>query len=205
MCFAPGSVLTLGAGFVFAQAYSSTAVGIALGSAVVFVGAATGATIAFLLARYSLREVVAARARKYKLLRAVDAAVAAQGFKTILLLRLSPVIPFNALNYCLGITGVSLPAFVLGSVGMLPGTVAYVYLGSLLSDVRQAAQGKAQEDPALKWTLLSVGIVAAIAAVVFVSRLARKELKKMAVDADAESKPPSPPDVRSTRSPLLAE
>lgn len=67
-------------------------------------------------------------------LAAIDAAIAEHGFKIVLLLRLSPVFPFNLLNYALGLTRVQVRDYVLASfIGMLPGTALYVYLGSLVT------------------------------------------------------------------------
>ena len=74
---------------------------------------------------------------------AIDRAVGREGLKIVLLTRLSPVFPFNLLNYAFGLTTVSLRDYVLGSlVGMLPGTVMYVYLGSLITSLSELAAGR---------------------------------------------------------------
>lgn len=102
------------------------AAGLAIGSATVLVGATAGAVLAFMLARYVLRDAVATWARGHASFAALDKVMSSQGLKIVLLLRLSPIIPFNAFNYVAGLTGVSMTAFTLGSVGMVPGTVAFV-------------------------------------------------------------------------------
>jgi len=108
----PASLITVGAG-----AYWGPAKAFALVSA----GSTLGATAAFLLGRTLLRDW--ARRKAGALTGAVD-------WKAVFLLRLSPIIPFNVLNYALGATDVPLPHYVLASwLGMMPGTAAYVLLG----------------------------------------------------------------------------
>src|SRR6476659_6231415 len=88
--FIPGSVLTLGAGAVF---------GVVLGSVCVSIGATLGATAAFLVGRYIAREAIARKLEKNARCAAIDGAVANEGWKIVLLTRLSPVFPFTLLNY----------------------------------------------------------------------------------------------------------
>jgi uncharacterized membrane protein YdjX (TVP38/TMEM64 family) len=170
LLFFPGSLLTLGAGFLY---------GLAGGLAVVVPGSVLGAMLAFLLGRTVLRGPIAARMKKHPRFRAVDQAVAEEAFKVVLLLRLSPVVPFNLLNYGLGVTRVPWGTYLLASLlGMLPGTVLYVYLGSLVTSATQLLSG---ERPASGWggKLLFVGgLLATAAVVVLVSRAARRALDR---------------------------
>jgi uncharacterized membrane protein YdjX (TVP38/TMEM64 family) len=103
---APGSVLTIGAGFVF---------GLWKGFLAVSVGATLGASLAFLIARFIARDKVEAIARQNEKFRKIDNAIGKQGAKLIFLLRLSPVIPFNLSNYFYGLTGVKFWPYVLAS------------------------------------------------------------------------------------------
>src|SRR5438105_7962212 len=113
--FIPGSVLTLGAGAVF---------GVALGSVCVSISATLGATAAFLVGRYLARDAIARRIEKNQNFSIIDRAVADEGWKIVLLTRLSPVFPFTLLNYAFGLTRVKLSHYVLASwLGMIPGTV----------------------------------------------------------------------------------
>ena len=119
--FVPGSVLTLGAGAVF---------GVVLGSICVSISATLGATAAFLVGRYLARDAIARKIERNEKFAAIDRAVADEGWKIVLLTRLSPVFPFTLLNYAFGLTRVKLSHYVLASwIGMMPGTVMYVYLG----------------------------------------------------------------------------
>lgn len=134
MFFLPGSILTLGAGFAY---------GVGLGTAVVWVGANLGATLAFVFGRTLARGWVAARVEGNPRFAAIDRAVGREGLKIVLHARLSPIFPFNLLNYVFGLTQVSLRDYVLGSlVGMLPGTILYVYLGSLITNLSALTAGR---------------------------------------------------------------
>jgi uncharacterized membrane protein YdjX (TVP38/TMEM64 family) len=169
--FLPGSILTLGAGAVF---------GLARGFAIVSISATLGATAAFLVGRYVAREWIARKIEGNPKFKVIDEAVAREGWKIVALLRLSPVVPFNVLNYAFGVTRVSLRDYVLASwIGMMPGTLMYVYLGSIAGDLASAGAGRAQRTPA-EWALYAVGLVATIAVTVFVTRLARRALDKRA-------------------------
>jgi uncharacterized membrane protein YdjX (TVP38/TMEM64 family) len=163
--FIPGSVLTLGAGAVF---------GVALGSVCVSISATLGATAAFLVGRYLARDAIARKIEKNEKFAAIDRAVADEGWKIVFLTRLSPVFPFTLLNYAFGLTRVRLGHYVLASwIGMMPGTVMYVYLGSLVN----VGAGHRQRTTG-EWVLYGVGLLATIVVTVFVTRLARKALAK---------------------------
>jgi len=164
---APGSILTLAAGAIF---------GIVAGTLFAFVGATIGATGAFLLARYVARSAIEKRIAADARFAAIDRAVAEQGRWLVFLLRLSPVFPFNLLNYALGLTRVRLGDYVTASVGMLPATLLYVYYGKIIGDVAAAAGGAAPERDAAYYLFIAVGLVATLAVTVAVTRIARRAL-----------------------------
>ena len=113
-----------------------------------------------------------------KNLKAIDEAVGKEGFKIVLLTRLSPVFPFNLLNYAFGVTGVSLKDYLLGFVGMIPGTIMYVYLGSLAGNCALIGTANQPKNLAIQWTLRIIGFVATVAVTLFVTRIARKALEE---------------------------
>ena len=88
--------------------------GVALGALAVFIGATIGATASFLLARFVFRDMAADLIRKYPTMLAVDRAVGNSGLRIVLLMRLSPIVPFNVMNYMSGATSLELRDFVLG-------------------------------------------------------------------------------------------
>jgi uncharacterized membrane protein YdjX (TVP38/TMEM64 family) len=163
----PAVVLTLGAGAVFGVARAFVAVSL---------GATLGATAAFLIGRYLAREWVARRVATSARLAAVDEAVAREGWKIVLLTRLSPAFPFVLLNYALGLTRVPLLSYALASwVGMTPGIALYAYLGSLAGDVVAGSAGVGVRPP-WAWALHALGLVATVVVTVRVTRLARAAL-----------------------------
>lgn len=168
VAFLPGSLLTLAAGALF---------GLARGTAFAFTGALVGSTAAFLVARYLARPLVVRRLGPDPRFRRIDEAVGARGVRLVLLLRLSPVLPFNVLNYALGATRVRLRDYLLGAVGMLPGTVLYVWTGKLAGDVASVAAGAADPRGPGYWTMLGVGLAATAAVTVMVTRMARRALR----------------------------
>jgi len=163
----PGSILTLGAGAVF---------GVIKGSVLVSVASTLGATCAFLVGRYLARDWVDAKIAGNDKFKAIDEAVAVEGWKIVGLTRLSPVFPFNLLNYAFGLTQVKLKHYLIASwLGMLPGTVMYVYIGSLAGDLATLGTGERTRSTG-EWILYGIGLTATIVVSVFVTRIAKKAL-----------------------------
>ncbi|MBW8002929.1 MAG: TVP38/TMEM64 family protein [Planctomycetes bacterium] len=163
----PGSIVTLGAGVVF---------GVVKGSIAVSIGSTIGATCAFLIGRYLARNWVAGKIAGNEKFKAIDEAVASQGWKIVLLTRLSPVFPFNLLNYAFGLTKVSLKHYFFASwIGMIPGTIMYVYIGSLAGDLAKLGTGQRTRTTG-EWVLYGAGLLATLVVTVFVTRLAKKAL-----------------------------
>lgn len=173
VAFLPGSALTLGAGVVF---------GVVMGSVYVFIGATIGATVAFLVGRYVARGWVAQKIAGDRKFQAIDEAVGREGFKIVLLTRLSPIFPFNLLNYAYGVTGVALKDYVLASIGMIPGTVMYVYLGSLAGSLATLGTESRPDNPQLQWAIRIIGAIATVAVTIYVSTVARKALAEVLAD-----------------------
>lgn len=167
IAFLPGSILTLGAGVVF---------GVFFGAIYVFIGATLGAIAAFLVGRYIARGWVGKKIADNQKFAAIDRAVAHEGFMIVLLTRLSPIFPFNLLNYAFGVTGVSLKDYALASIGMLPGTIMYVYIGSLAGDLARIGGENQSTNPTIQWIIRIVGFIATVAVTVYVTRIARKAL-----------------------------
>jgi uncharacterized membrane protein YdjX (TVP38/TMEM64 family) len=169
VAFFPGSILTLGAGVIFGAVW---------GSLYVFIGATLGATAAFLVGRYLARGWVAEKIADNKKFAAIDQAVGKEGLKIVLLTRLSPIFPFNLLNYAFGITGVSLQDYFIGSLGMIPGTIMYVYIGSLAGNLAMIGTEAQLSNPTLEWAIRILGLFATVAVTVYVTRIARKALEE---------------------------
>ncbi|PLZ40983.1 TVP38/TMEM64 family protein, partial [Fischerella thermalis WC542] len=172
LLFIPGSLLTLKGGCLF---------GVVWGSMYVLIAATIGATFAFIIGRYLTRDWVCRQLEKHPKFKAIDQAVAKQGFKIVFLTRLSPIFPFNLLNYAFGITQVSLKDYILGSIGMIPGTVMYVYIGSLATDLAMISthhQPTTAETEIGKWLIQIIGLTATVLVTIYVTRIAQKALQK---------------------------
>ena len=175
VAFIPGSVLTLAAGAIF---------GLGQGVIYVMIGATTGASIAFLLARSVAREAIAQRLAGNPRFAAIDRAVGREGLKIVVLLRLSPVFPFNMLNYGLGLTNVRFTDYVLASIGMLPGSLLYTYSGFVAGDIVRLA-GDAGPEPPGYYAVVALGLAATIAVTTIVTRMARRAIREATGETEA--------------------
>jgi len=154
----PASVLTLGAGAIF---------GVTGGAIVVIVGASIAAS--FLLARTVLRHRIEAMTAGNAKFRAVDRAIAKEGPKIVLLVRLAAVFPFLFMNYAFGLTGIRFSRYLAATVvGILPATIAFVWLG--------AAGAELATQHTAKTVITITGAVIALAVSIFVARIAAKAI-----------------------------
>ncbi|MFN6472765.1 MAG: TVP38/TMEM64 family protein [Nostoc sp. SerVER01] len=172
LLFIPGSLLTLKGGCLF---------GVFWGSIYVLIAAIIGATLSFVIGRYLSRNWVCQQMDKHPKFKAIDLAVSKEGWKIVLLTRLSPLFPFNLLNYAFGVTQVSLKDYILGSFGIIPGTVMYVYIGSLAGDIAMintSHQPTTPETQIWQWIMQGVGLIATIAVTVYITKIAQKALDK---------------------------
>jgi len=174
--FIPGTILTLGAGFVFSNAFG-LGVGVLLGTIAVFIGASLGAVTSFVLGRFLLRDWVMTLTIKFQIFEAIDIALQENGFKIMSLLRLSPIIPFNALNYIGGVTSISFRDNALAMFFVLPGSILYVFLGSSAGSL--ADSGSSDDDPTATIITIVFGLVFGILGIAATSYYAKKELNKV--------------------------
>eukprot|EP00980_Cylindrotheca_fusiformis_P010927 scaffold2499_cov125-Cylindrotheca_fusiformis.AAC.18 len=181
--FIPGSILTLGAGFVFANAFG-LGLGVLLGTLSVFFGASAGGVAAFLIGRYLLRDWVSKLSQKYAIFEALDIAFAEKGLRIMTLLRLSPVIPFNAINYVAGVTALGFWQYVIAMIAILPGTILYVFLGASAGSLADSANSG--DNTTVTIIVVVVGVVFGIGAVGLTSYYAKKELNRIAEKRNEE-------------------
>lgn len=166
----PGALLTLGAGFAY---------GPFLGAAIVLPASVVGALLAFLLARSSFRPWLEGRMTKLPRLSAIDHGIKKDGFKVVVLLRLTPLVPFALLNYALGMTGVQARTFVGAStVGMLPGVLMYTYIGSLVPALSKLGTGDG--GGSAQQVAFWVGLAATVIVSVVLATVAKRSLAKQA-------------------------
>lgn len=178
----PGTILTLAAGFAF---------GVPVGAMLVSAGSLAGASAAFLLGRFFARDWVAGRVAQWRTFDALDKAAGQEGFVIVLLTRLSPLFPFNLLNYAFGLTAVRFGDYVLASwIGMAPAIVLYVYIGSAVQSVTELAEG--EFDAGAGGTVLfAAGLIATLVLTIFITRKATRTLARHLEEpaAQAEKRP----------------
>jgi len=173
--FLPGSVLTIGSGFLFK---------ILAGVLTASIGSTLGACAAFLVGRTVARDWISRKIAGNAKFTAVDDAVGCEGFKIVFLIRLSPVFPFNMLNYAFGLTKVSFWKYAVASwLGMIPGTFMYVYFGAGLRSLADVEAGEVETGTAGR-LFFWFGLVVTIAVTVYVTRVAREAVRK-AVERNA--------------------
>ncbi|MEL6351493.1 MAG: TVP38/TMEM64 family protein [Cyanobacteria bacterium J06627_28] len=181
VAFIPASIITLGAGFAF---------GWIPGTVYVFIGAMLGATAAFLVGRFVARDWIAKKVEGNKFFSSLDSAIAEEGLKLIFLIRLSPAFPFNLLNYALGLTKVSLKDYVIGTTGILPGTIMYVYLGTLVKGVAELGTDNmpaTREAIIIDWAIKIMILVTVVAISLYIAKIARKALKESVPETEEAS------------------
>ena len=169
----PAWLLTIAAGLVY---------GLIGGTVLVSIGSILGATAAFLIGRYLARDAIARKVEQNVKFKSIDDAVGERGFFIVLLTRLSPIFPFTLLNYAYGLTKVNLTKYFFASwIGMLPGTVMYVYIGSLGNAVTEGADTG-------KLILKIAGFAATVAVTIYITKVARKALSNTCVDGECLQK-----------------
>uniref|UniRef100_A0A6N2KQB8 VTT domain-containing protein n=1 Tax=Salix viminalis TaxID=40686 RepID=A0A6N2KQB8_SALVM len=165
----PASVLTLGGGYLF---------GLPVGFVADSIGATVGAGAAFLLGRTIGRSFVVSKLKDYPKFSSVAIAIQKSGFKIVLLLRLVPLLPFNMLNYLLSVTPVSIGEYMLASwIGMMPITLALVYIGTTLKDLSDVTHGWS-EFSTTRWVLIVLGLVVSVVLMFCVTKVAKSALDK---------------------------
>ena len=156
----PGSFLTLAAGVIWGL----------WAFPIVVVAATLGSALSFLAARYAFHEKVQRKVEDYPKFKAVNEAIREEGWRVVGLLRLSPALPFSLQNWFLGITPVGFwPAQVATFFGIMPGTLLYVWIGSLGNAAGEGAS-------TAKYVVFAVGILATLAVTVIVTRKAKAKM-----------------------------
>jgi uncharacterized membrane protein YdjX (TVP38/TMEM64 family) len=173
----PVSILTLAAGYLF---------GLPLGAVLASVGSVLGACGALLVGRFFVREWVAKRIADLPRFRALDQATRHEGFLIVFLTRLSPLFPFNLINYGLALTSVRFRDYLLASwLGMLPVTILYTYVGSVAKNFTELTNGGVQAGPFGR-TLVLVGLAASVVLTVLITRKATRTLSQHLAREPAE-------------------
>jgi uncharacterized membrane protein YdjX (TVP38/TMEM64 family) len=171
VAFVPATVFAVAGGALF---------GFTQGVVYSLIGGSFGAVGAFLIGRYVARRFVARRLAASPQAAAIDRAISSDGGRILFLLRLSPVMPFNVLNYMLGASSVRLKDFVIASAGMLPGTMVGAYAGQVAGDALALAGETHPVWNSSYYLALVAGLAATVLAAAAVGRAARRALRNVA-------------------------
>jgi uncharacterized membrane protein YdjX (TVP38/TMEM64 family) len=151
---APDWPLPIAAGYVYGfWAFPLTYASIAFAS-----------MLAFLAARYLLRDKIRSLLIRRPKYRKLDRAVAEDGWQVVVLMRLSPIVPFNLQNYALGVTAIPFLQYLTATlIGIAPGIAIYVYFGIF-------GKGLGDGPSVFDWVLFGLGVLATIALAILVLR-----------------------------------
>ena len=166
---APAFILTFASGALF---------GLWRGTLYTFIGAVLGSSAVYALAAPLARSRVLRWIDRDPRVAAARRAVVGRSAWIMFLLRLSPLVPFNLLNYALALSGVRYRDFLLASVGMIPAIVMYVYYGKVVGDVAKLAAGVAPPRGTEYYVLLTIGLVATVVATTLITKAARKAMEE---------------------------
>jgi uncharacterized membrane protein YdjX (TVP38/TMEM64 family) len=176
--FVPAAVMMIGAGFIFTRSFG-IGTGIVLATLSSFFGAVLSAIVSFFIARFILRTAVKRTTKRYALLRALDAAVQQNGLKICVLIRLSPLIPFNAINYIAGGSSVKFREYTLALIAMIPGIVLGVVVGASMSSLTDASSAG---NPTITIVVSVLGTLFSIIAMYIVTIYTKKQLNQAATE-----------------------
>jgi uncharacterized membrane protein YdjX (TVP38/TMEM64 family) len=189
----PVTPISLAAGMLF---------GFWMGLFTVCIGSIVGPALNYFVGRKLAYGWVASLIARKRTLRAIDRAVADQGFKIVLLGRLSPFFPFGILSYVFSLSRVPFLIYLLASfLGVLPCTIAYAYLGSVANDLSDLLEGRNQQG-ILEMVLLWGGLVMSVIASIYITRVAKVALDEALAASDSPPSPPPPPATSQESVPL---
>ncbi|HZJ34110.1 MAG TPA: TVP38/TMEM64 family protein [Vicinamibacterales bacterium] len=167
---APAFLLTFSAGAVF---------GLWRGTLLTYVGAVLGASAVYAVAAPLARSRVLRWIDRDPRVSATRRAVVRDSARIMFLLRLSPLVPYNLLNYALALSGVSYRDYLLASVGMIPAIIMYAYYGTVAGDVTRILAGVSPRRGTEYYVMLVVGLIATFAATHMIGRAAKKAMAEV--------------------------
>ena len=169
LTLAPTFLLTVAGGAMF---------GVWRGSVIVFVAASLGATAVYFLASPLGHSRFMQRLTRDPRVAAVRSAVIGEGLWIMFLLRLSPLVPYNVLNYALALSGIGYRDFAIALVGMIPAIVMYTYYGLIVGDVAALVSGVAPPRGPAYYTMLVVGLIAIVVSTTMIARASRNAVQR---------------------------
>jgi len=185
--FVPRVLLTVGTGFALKMAYGTTSKSLLIGVPVVVLAAFLASVVSFLMGRYIFKASAKNLAAKYPLIGAVDRAMESDGFFLMTLLHFCPLIPFTVLNFVIGITSMSLLDFCLSIVGIVPGTIVYILMGTSIQDVRDIVSAKkSSKNSKINMALIITGTLVGLVGIAYTSYVTKRYFDEIVKKAEEE-------------------
>jgi uncharacterized membrane protein YdjX (TVP38/TMEM64 family) len=139
--FIPTTFLTYGGALAFTKSIGPT-YAFFVTTVLVVLSNQLGGIVSFVLGRFFMRRWIRKKlTRRVKLFRAIDMGLKNNGFKLVFLMRMTPIMPYNVMNYMMGVTSLKMRDFNLGCLGMFPLTAINVYIGVQLDSINDIIKG----------------------------------------------------------------
>ncbi len=165
----PVSIQAMAAGFIF---------GLSKGFLVMWLAGLAGFAAAFLIGRSLARHWIETWVSHRPEFVAIDKAIHQRGLLVVILTRLAMILPYNLLNYSLGLTAVRLRDYLMGSaIGMLPGIFLFVFIGTSATDIAAILSGELKLGD-YDLLIAGIGLLAVATVVALITRVAQKTLKE---------------------------
>ena len=181
----PGALLTLGAGFVYADILG-TVVGVLTATLIVWISACIGASLSFWNGRYLFRQCAVSYAIEYKYLEIIEQIVTEYGFSVTFWLRMSSVTPYNVFNYLMGITSARSIDYIFAHIGMMPDVAMYCFIGASISEMVEIAETGIGDNMSFLIVMV-VTLLLSIIGIVFISYYAKKKFDKMVSNINGDN------------------
>ena len=187
--FVPRVLLTVGTGFALKMAYGTTAKSLLIGVPVVVLAAFVASVVSFLLGRYIFKTSAKSLAAKYPLIGALDKAMESDGFFLMTLLHFCPLVPFTILNFVIGITSMGLLDFCLSIIGIIPGSVVYILMGTSIQDVRDiVSDKKSSKNARLNLAFIITGTIIGLLGIAYTSYVTKKYFDEIVQKSEEEKR-----------------
>jgi len=187
--FVPRVLLTVGTGFALKMAYGTTSKSLLIGVPVVVLAAFVASVVSFLMGRYIFKTSAKNLAAKYPLIGAIDKAMESDGFFLMTLLHFCPLVPFSILNFVIGITSMSLLDFCLSIIGIIPGTIVYILMGTSIQDVRDIVSAKkSSKNSQINLAFVITGSLIGLIGIAYTSYVTKKYFDEIVKKAEEEKR-----------------
>lgn len=196
LCMVPNTLITPGVGFLL---------GAVTGTFTAIIGLTVGASATFLFSRALGRNWFHHRVPHQPRLAAIELACRRDGFKIVLLTRLTPAFPSNLMSYFFGVTGVSLSEYAAATaIGMFPRTIIYASIGAAAKSYADASNSHIEDRPWVQWAIY-IGVAVTLFVVIAIARIARRALEDVIAENAALTAGDSLPATNETTIPARSE